>query len=87
MPVIWRNRGAGIGQHGVSVSYHGLKGDASREMREYRKDNGRKAGVGPEKVIVRGRDSIIELLNEAIAVSTGNKPAETTDDDSGSEFL
>ena len=79
--VIWRAKGEGIGENGADFLFGEKKGDVMPAIRDFNKKHGRGA-TAPEKVVVRSRTDLINLLLEV----QGIKREEAADDDD-SEFL
>lgn len=69
MAVVHRITGEKIAANGVDgAAYFVKQSDAKRALRAYRtKLNDKKAGSGPEKVEIKGRDQLVAALTDAIS--------------------
>lgn len=75
--VIWE-----LKEVGDLFPFYAKQGDALKALRDYRKEVGdKKEGSGPEKLVVRVREDLIELLMRVV------KQPEADEEDPSSEFL
>lgn len=71
MAVVYRITGDGIGD-GANAAFFESQSDAKRALREYRTRVGdKKAGDGPDKLVISGRAELAAALNAALAYGGG----------------
>jgi hypothetical protein len=68
--IIWRITGNAIGPNDAGAYFFALKSDAEKELRGWRKANPGRGAEGPEKIEVKSREQLAELLNDAMGFGT-----------------
>jgi hypothetical protein len=63
--VIWRITGNEIGPDGNGASHYATREEAEKRLQSYRKEGGKYA-TGPIKLIVKNREQLAQLLDDAM---------------------
>lgn len=83
MPIIWELSTSDGDE--TAYRFFGMKGEASKAKREYKKQ--KIECEGPTKVKVSNRDDLIALITKVQGAQSDTDSNEDTDDDAASEFL
>jgi hypothetical protein len=70
--VVWQIKGDKV--EPIEQPYFARKSAAQARLRQYRNKHGRKAGSGPDKVDIRGRDQLVAALNAACSSEENENP-------------